>query len=304
MTHKTVLDELSPLRQEVELRLKQALASLSDHDPQVRPPKRLKEAMGHSLLAGGKRLRPLLVLKSAEAVGGDLSPAQARALAWPAALAIEMVHTYSLIHDDLPAMDDDTLRRGKPTCHVAFDEGTAILAGDALLTDAFSLVARAERNPALQALELSLCAGSSGMVAGQADDMAAEGQNPEEVDLPGIHRRKTGRLFVGACALGALAVDAPGEKIDVIRQYGAALGLAFQIADDVLDVTGDIEAGGKKRGRDLEANKATYVRIHGLEKAQAMAKEEAERAASLAESLGPKARLLADLARFSGDRTH
>jgi geranylgeranyl pyrophosphate synthase len=304
MSGKTILDELAPLRQEVELRLKQALASLSDHQPDIRPPHRLREAMGHSLLAGGKRLRPLLVLKSAEAAAPHLEPAKARALAWPAALAIEMVHTYSLIHDDLPAMDDDTLRRGRPTCHVAFDEGTAILAGDALLTDAFALVARAEKNAAQQALELSLAAGSSGMVAGQVDDMAAEGVDPGAVDLPAIHRRKTGRLFVGACALGAIAVDAPAEKCEVLRQYGATLGLAFQIADDVLDVTGDVEAGGKNRGRDLEASKATYVRIHGLEKAQTLARQESEKAASLAESLGSGARLLAELARFSGNRTH
>jgi geranylgeranyl diphosphate synthase, type II len=266
-----------------------------------KPAWRLREAMRYALLGGGKRLRPALVIEAARAAAG-ISLEAALELASPAAVAVEYVHTYSLIHDDLPALDNDTLRRGLPTLHLAFDEATALLAGDALLTDAFGIVSRAQHRAAEQVLELSLAAGSAGMVSGQIDDLDNEGLAQADVDLAAIHRRKTGRLFQACCVLGGLAVDAPFEKIDALRRYGAALGLAFQIADDVIDASSSAEVAGKHVGRDAEREKVTYASRYGVPVARAMAQAAAERAVSEASRLGPSAQRLEDLARFAAHR--
>ena len=291
-----------PLRALIDARLEQSLATLHDDDGTL-PPPRLLDAMRYSLLAKGKRLRPILVLHSARACLGDDTLDRAFDLAWPAALSVEYIHTYSLIHDDLPALDNDSLRRGRPTLHRAFDEATAILAGDALLTDAFTFISSATYQPAAQVRELALAAGSAGMVGGQALDMMGQGTGIGDVDVDDIHRRKTGRLFIGACLLGGLAANAPPEKLDALRRFGADFGLAFQIMDDVLDVVGDVEARGKAAGGDLERDKATSVREHGLDASIARVVEVSERAAKAAEELCPQADLLASLARSCADRS-
>lgn len=298
----SVIDALKAHLAPIEAALDQHLETTCDPMTDTRPPARLSAAMRHSLMAGGKRLRPVLVRVVADALAGERGEAQSA----PAATAIEMVHTYSLIHDDLPSMDDAPLRRGRPTSHIAFDEATAVLAGDALLTDAFAVLAQAPVRAAEQVLELARAAGGSGMVAGQMDDIAAESLPAADVDLPRIHRRKTGRLFEAACALGAIAVDATDAQIAAARAYGAALGFAFQIADDVLDVEADTATMGKEAGRDAENDKVTYVTRHGLDGAKAMAMAEAEKAIAALDALaGPgkaSLQLLADLARFSATR--
>ena len=288
----------STIIKEINQRLAQALDRLRDralHHGE-RPPPRLLAAMRHSLLAGGKRLRPLLALHACQACGAALDEA------WPAALAIEFVHTYSLIHDDLPAMDDDALRRGRPTCHVAFDEPTAILAGDALLTEAFGLLARTKYNPARQVCELATAAGASGMVGGQMLDIVAEGLPHQEIELERIHRAKTGRLFVAAAVMGGLAAQAVPRQISALRRYAAAMGHAFQVTDDLLDVIGDAEATGKGVARDQERGKWTYVSRDGIDATRA----EAQRLAKLAHDallpFGAKADALHAIVNLSVDR--
>lgn len=289
---------LAPLRAIFDRKLEESLSAIADDDGTA-PPPRLLEAMRYSLLAKGKRLRPLLVLHSAAAVGGE----QKMEAAWPAALAVEYVHTYSLIHDDLPALDNDELRRGRPTLHRAFDEATAILAGDALLTDAFTFVADATCNAAAQVRELALAAGSAGMVGGQALDMMGQGSEVGEVDVDDIHRRKTGRLFIGSCVLGGLAAGATPKALETLRTFGADFGLAFQIMDDVLDVVGDAQARGKVAGGDQEKEKATSVRDVGLAASRARVVEVSERAAVAAETLGEGGHVLAALARSCAERS-
>ncbi len=233
-------------------------------------PDRLLAAMRYSLLAPGKRLRPSLVLIAAEACGGSL------AAAMPAAVAVEMIHAYSLIHDDLPAMDDDALRRGRPTCHIQYDEATAILAGDALLTQAFETLARGfqPRSQALQAVTLlATAAGPTALVGGQADDLAAEHDGQRSLErLQSIHRRKTGALFNASLQLGALSGGATDAQQQALQRYGDALGLAFQVIDDLLDHLGDSGKLGKEAGRDAQRGKLTYPSILG----EAEAREHAE----------------------------
>ncbi len=307
MSGPSILDELQPLQRHAEASLRAFIDGVADLDG-TRPPERLVEAMAHALLAGGKRLRPLVTLVVAEAIAR--ADDDAWRLATPAAVALELVHTYSLVHDDLPALDDDDLRRGRPTVHRAYDEGTAVLVGDALLTDAFTVLAGAERLPARQVRELAAAAGSAGMVAGQHDDIAAEGRPASATsldELHEIHRKKTGRLFGAAAALGVLAMGRD-DLVDDARRYGAALGFAFQVQDDVLDVEGDIEKGGKVRGRDLKHDKLTTVRALGLDGAKALAARAADDAVAAADALLAKAgsgdRRLAALARFAASRTH
>lgn len=304
-----LLDTLAPLVAHTERALQTWLDDIVDVDG-TRPPARLKDAMAWALLAGGKRLRPMLALVVADALARDDKNSDALALATPAAVALELVHTYSLVHDDLPALDDDDLRRGRPTVHRAFDEGTAVLVGDALLTDAFLVLARAERLAVLQVAELAAAAGSCGMVAGQQEDIEAEGRSASTTSLEAlheIHRKKTGRLFAAAAALGALAVGRDDVVLEA-RRFGAALGFAFQVQDDVLDVVGDVEKGGKVRGRDLKHDKLTTVRLLGLEGAQALAARAADDAVAAATALLDKAGVrderLAALARFAASRTH
>ena len=262
-------------------------------------PARLAEAMRYSLFAGGKRLRPILSLAAAEAVGGRPLGA-----ALEFACALEMVHTYSLIHDDLPCMDDDDLRRGRPTSHKVFGEGLAVLAGDGLLTEAFGFVA-AVGGPVGAALarELAPGAGATGMVGGQLLDLDAT-DSPETVgatQVERIHRGKTAALIAASTAGGAVAAEASVEVVNLLREYGLALGLAFQAADDWLDVEASEAARGKRSGGDAVLNKATLVSELGVEGAKRRAKEHADRAAELVARL-PKPEWLIALARYSIER--
>ncbi len=289
----------------IEQELTRHLQSHGDLDD-TKAPAQLRAAMKHALLAGGKRLRPLLCFSVCDVVGGATDDAVA------GAVALEWVHTYSLVHDDLPSLDDDDLRRGQPTVQKAFNEATAILAGDGLLTDAFAVLASTKHDAALQVRELALAAGSAGMVGGQNDDMQNEGASingasTSETSLREVHRRKTGRLFGAAAALGALSANRK-DLLDDARRYGHLLGFAFQVQDDVLDVEGDVEKGGKVRGRDVKHDKLTYVRARGLDGAKALAKEVADEAVAAAVVVGDRAgrdpALLVRLARFAVERNH
>jgi geranylgeranyl diphosphate synthase, type II len=240
-------------------------------------PARLHEAMRYSMAAGGKRLRPVLVLAVAEAFK---SSAEA---VIPAAVAIECLHTYSLIHDDLPCMDNDDLRRGRPTLHIAYDEATALLAGDALLTHAFSLLASAYRHDPLLAhalsLEMSDAAGSRRLIGGQMEDLLAENRSDASADdLEFIHLNKTAAMIEAALVMGGLVGRATEAQIDQLRQTGRHLGLAFQIIDDVLDATADSSTLGKTAGKDAKADKTTFVKLHGLETSRRLAREHTAKA--------------------------
>jgi geranylgeranyl diphosphate synthase type II len=262
------------------------------------PPASIHKAMRHSLLAGGKRLRPALVLACGEALG-----AKAAAL-MPAACAIEMIHTYSLIHDDLPAMDDDDLRRGRPTCHKVFGEAVAILAGDALLTRAFQVLAAEDAAPdAARRLaliqEYSQAAGTvDGMIGGQVVDMESEGKKVDAPTLEYIHRAKTGAILVASAVAGAIVAGASAQQLERIRTYGQRIGLAFQIADDVLDVTSTAEQLGKTPGKDVAAGKATYPALYGIEASRQKAHELVAQAVEAVSGLGASAEILGSLARF------
>jgi len=256
---------LSIERQAVERNLKSLLAA------EKGIPARLKKAMRHSLTAGGKRLRPILMLWSYDAVAHNRKSAKIvpRKNVMDAACALEMLHTYSLIHDDLPAMDDDVLRRGKPTCHVAFDEPTAILAGDGLQALAFSLLARSGGLHVAEMVDLvALAVGPSGMVGGQQEDLDAEGGIVTAALVRRIHSRKTARLLACGLEVGALLGGASPKTRQAVASAGMDLGLAFQGADDLLDITASADQLGKSPGKDAEAGKATWVRVEGLEKAR------------------------------------
>ena len=265
-------------------------------------PPRLKESMLYSLQAGGKRLRPVLCMSTAAMCG--LAPEKVL----PFAGAIEMVHTYSLIHDDLPAMDDDDLRRGKPSNHKAFDEATAILAGDGLLTDAFYVMSGLDlpADRVLAALrEFALAAGSSGMVGGQEWDMIFTGMDSISLDqLRLMHAMKTGAILRASCVCGALLAGADDDALKAIGDFGAALGVAFQIADDILDVVSDTETLGKPVGSDEEQGKNTYPKLVGLEKSRELARGYADSAqAALSRFAGQEAAFLAALADYTVNRT-
>lgn len=256
--------------------------------------------MRHGLLVGGKRLRPLLVYAAGRALGAADDDLDAPAM------ALELVHAYSLVHDDLPAMDDDDLRRGQPTVHRAYDEATAILAGDALQVLAFEVLARAahSRLPALVA-SLAGAAGRDGMVAGQSLDLAAVGGHPDAAALAAMHGHKTGALIRAAVHLGGLvAVDEADPRLDALDAYADAIGLAFQIHDDVLDVTGDTVTLGKTSGADAARSKPTYPSLLGLEGARRRADELVEMAVAALTPLGEAATPLADLARYMIERDH
>jgi geranylgeranyl diphosphate synthase type II len=259
-------------------------------------PPRLAEAMRYSTLAGGKRLRPVLCLLAAEACGG----AGARAAALPAACALELVHTYSLIHDDLPAMDDDDLRRGRPTCHKAFDEATAVLAGDGLLTLAFELIAghvRPEATAARCVLALAEAAGPAGMVGGQMADLQAEDRDDATVpELEAIHERKTGALLRASLRMGAHVARAPAEDLAALDRYGHAVGLAFQIVDDLLDVEGDEVKLGKRVNKDRGLGKWTYPGLLGVDGSRTRARQLADEAVAALAPLGDRGGLLTALA--------
>jgi len=243
-------------------------------------PARLHEAVSYALLAGGKRLRPALVRLFCEANGGTLEQAE------PAARALEMIHTYSLVHDDLPCMDDDDLRRGRPTCHKVFGEALAVLAGDALLTEALALLAEAPQRSADQVRVLARAAGAVGMVGGQVLDMTLVGSSASPDEVRAVHRAKTASLIAAACELGALAAGACESARSGARRYGEALGLAFQAIDDVLDVVGDADTLGKTPGKDEALDRATAVASLGLEGARREAGERAGEARQAAGELG------------------
>ncbi len=266
------------------------------------PCARLHEAVRYMVLGGGKKLRPVLATLACEACGG----APVRAM--PAACAVEMVHTYSLIHDDLPAMDDDALRHGQPSCHVRFDEATAILAGDALLTEAFGVIAREVADPSVArrlADELATAAGAAGMVGGQAADLKAEREGlADEALLTLIHQRKTAALLTASIVMGAISAEASEHLERSLRDYAGHLGLAFQIADDVLDASATTEALGKTAGKDAAQNKLTFVSLYGLEAARRRAWAEADRAIDALGAFGHEADWLRDMARFVVERGH
>jgi len=296
-------------------------------------PARLREAMHYSLLAPGKRLRPMLVLMAAEACGGSIEAAM------PAACAVEMVHAYSLIHDDLPAMDDDDLRRGRPTCHKAFDEATAILAGDGLLTLAFEVLAVEIQPPAVAAAccaALAHAAGPCNMVGGQADDVEAEkgsevrrqgsekvasgrwsvasdthpkSPNPKSQISPlsaleSIHRRKTGAMIQVSLRLGGLAAGATSDQITALDDYGRRLGLAFQITDDLLDVQSSEAATGKRVGKDAQRGKLTFPGLLGIEQSAQQAEQLISEACQALAPFGRQAERLQTLARYVLERNH
>lgn len=271
---------------------------------------RLLEAMRYGLFNGGKRLRPLLVYASCLALGSELERADA------AAAAIECIHAYSLIHDDLPAMDDDALRRGKPTCHIAFDEATAILAGDALQPLAFELLSQPSSLPAKTQLEmvriLAQASGDSGMVAGQMFDIDAEGQQLTLIQLEQMHRLKTGALINAAVQLGALASgNSDSASLEALGDYAAAIGLAFQVQDDILDIESDTQTLGKTQGADLARDKSTYPALLGLEAAKAKAADLHQQALDALQRMPPRAphneqntELLRQLADYIIARNH
>lgn len=257
-------------------------------------PPTLREAAAYSLFAGGKRLRPGLVLGAAEIVCGSDEAAV------PAACAIEMIHTYSLIHDDLPAMDDDDLRRGKPTNHVVYGEALAILAGDALLTMAFDVLGRAGNCAAV--VELAQAAGAAGMVGGQVIDLESEDKRLTADELQRIHAMKTGALIRGAVRLGAILGGASPAQLDALTAYGEHIGLAFQIADDILDVTGDQALIGKPVGSDESNGKSTYPALLGLDESRRLAGEAVAAAVAALAPFGPEADTFRSLARYIVER--
>ena len=242
-----------------------------DHLVPAAAPAGLGAAMRYAVLAGGKRLRPLLVLAACEAVGGD------RNAAIRAACAVELIHAYSLVHDDMPCMDNDVLRRGKPTVHVQFGEAQAMLAGDAMQALAFEVLTPEEgMAPALQARLCALlarAAGFAGMAGGQAIDLASIGQSLDEPTLRDMHRRKTGMLLQASVMMGAACGKASAATLAALNDYGAAIGLAFQVVDDVLDVTQESATLGKTAGKDQQDNKPTYVTVLGLEPARQLARD-------------------------------
>lgn len=271
-------------------------------------PESIRKAMRYSLFAGGKRLRPTLVLEAAECCGLNAKKAL------KTAAALEMIHTYSLIHDDLPAMDDDDLRRGKPTNHKVFGEAMAILAGDGLLTKAFEAAAENAGDLKLKGKEtaelirlIAYGAGGEGMVGGQVADLAAEGMTKKLSKaaaakmLEGVHRRKTGALIVASLDAGAVLAGAPEAKRESLRAYGECIGLAFQIADDVLDVVGDKKKLGKK-GSDVANNKLTYASLYGVDGARAKARALVEMAHANLKSFGRRADVLHELADYIIER--
>ncbi len=273
----------------------EALLASRMKDLTVRAPPRLAEALAYSLLDGGKRLRPILCLAFADAVS-KTSNGGGQA-AEDAACAVEMVHTYSLIHDDLPAMDDDDLRRGRPTHHKVYGEGLAILAGDALLTDALMLASIDGR----LSRELGLAAGSAGMVGGQVLDVADD-RPAEESYLLELHRAKTGALIKCACRMGAIAGGGDAGALQAADTYGDAIGLAFQIADDILDITSSAEVMGKPTGADAAAGRYTFPAVVGLDRSKALAQEQVQRAQAAIAKIEPTAGPLAALARYTVER--
>ena len=266
-------------------------------------PDRLLQAMSYALMAGGKRIRPILCLAAAETVDGDPQEIM------PAACALEMIHTYSLIHDDLPAMDDDNMRRGQPTCHKAFDEATAILAGDALLTLAFQILSSFAINKPEQAIKwlrviqyVSHAAGYCGMIQGQMLDMASEKKQLTVAELKSMHRLKTGALIEASVRCGAELASANSTQIQLLERYAQNIGLAFQVTDDILNVEGNPEIMGKAAGTDEQRHKTTYPSLLGLTESKEFADQLVENALAALDAFDQKAEPLRAIARYIGHR--
>ena len=269
---------------------------------QAKAPEKLSEAMRYSVVNGGKRIRPILVYLTAEALGADLR------LADKPATALELIHAYSLVHDDLPAMDDDDFRRGKPSCHKQYDEATAILAGDALQTLAFQVIADADKlSPTIKIAlisDLAKAVGVDGMVSGQALDLSHENNDVDLKELKHMHDLKTGALITTSVRFGGLVAEADKTTLALITDFGKALGLAFQIRDDILDATGNDSDIGKPTGSDEERGKSTYVTTLGLKEAHVRLKEQQSRADEIAASLGPSGASLQQLTNLVVTRNH
>jgi geranylgeranyl diphosphate synthase, type II len=292
-TTALLMDQMAAVRRQIDV----ALDRYSDFSADC--PGHLRDAIRYSLLAPCKRLRPTLVLFAAEACGSTSGAAI------PAACAVEMVHTYSLIHDDLPAMDDDDLRRGQPSCHKAFGEAVAILAGDALLALAFEVLA-SEVHPPLAAARccaaLAEAAGATALVGGQADDLAVEFTAGDVSTLENIHRRKTGAMFLASLKLAGYVAKADAAQQGALEQFGRKVGLAFQIADDLLDIQGDEAELGKRVGKDSKHGKLTFPGLLGIEESQSRAQRLIDEACTALEPLGEKRSGLEALARYVLER--
>ncbi|MFZ5652288.1 MAG: polyprenyl synthetase family protein [Bacillota bacterium] len=273
--------------------------------PEKEYPAIIHEAVRYSLFAGGKRLRPVLAMAAAEVLGGDLQNIL------PAACSLELIHTYSLIHDDLPAMDNDDLRRGMPTCHKKYGEAIAILAGDALLTMAFGLITgcpltgRITPDKLLGVIsEISMAAGTTGLIGGQVVDIMSTSERVDGETLRYIHRCKTGAMYRASVRTGAILSGAGDGDLKNLTSYAEHLGVAFQIADDILDIVGNEKSIGKPVKSDIKNNKATYPALYGLENSKRMAVEEMEKALRAIEPYGDRADFLRELARFVVRRKH
>jgi len=270
---------------------------------EMTPPQNLHRAMRYSLLGGGKRLRPVLVLMAGEALGAATDDLM------PAACAMEMIHTYSLIHDDLPAMDNDDLRRGRPTCHKAFGDAMAILAGDALLTLAFEVLASdapaGDVDRQIRVVkEVAAAAGTvNALIGGQVADIENEGRQVTDDTLEYIHRSKTGAMIRASVTIGGIIAGGDRNQIETLRCYGEKIGLAFQVADDILDVTSTSEQLGKTPGKDMAARKATYPALHGIAQSEARARQLVDEAIATISALGPAAHKLKEMASFIIART-
>ena len=280
-------------------RIEEALRSLVPQEST--PPETIHTAMRYSLFAGGKRIRPILCIAAAEAVSDSPDGIES------AACALELIHTYSLIHDDLPALDNDDLRRGRPTCHKAFGEAIAILAGDALLTLAFQTLAQLECDPERKSRlveELAVAAGTvGGMIGGQVHDLEGEGKHPTASLLEAIHRAKTGALLRASLRMGGIYAGASPDQLGALSCYGEHIGLAFQIVDDLLDVEQPSEALGKTAGKDAKQKKITFPAVYGLERSREMAEEERMAAHVALRPLDERAERLRELADFIVHRT-
>lgn len=267
---------------------------------EITRPENLLEAMRHGVLNGGKRLRPFLVIETADLLGGDPTAAL------HVGAALECLHCYSLVHDDLPAMDNDDLRRGQPTVHKKYDEATAILAGDSLLTLAFDIIASktdlADDRKAALVLALARAAGIGGMAGGQALDLAAEKNPPDEAGIITLQAMKTGALIRFACEAGAIIAGSDASERQRLRSFGEKIGLAFQLADDLLDLTSDAATMGKATGKDATRGKGTLVALHGEAWANARLQQLVQDAADLLAPYGTRAEILIDTARFVADR--
>jgi geranylgeranyl diphosphate synthase type II len=269
--------------------------------PADKRPTTLHQAMRHSLFAGGKRIRPILFCAATEAVGRSKGAAEP-------ACSLELIHTYSLIHDDLPALDNDDYRRGQPTCHKAFGEATAILAGDSLLTRAFEVLAQSKTCPpavrVAMIAELSAAAGTvDGMIGGQMEDLEAEGEPVEEERLHYIHSSKTGALIRASVRMGGMFAEASEDQLDSLTEYGRAIGTAFQIVDDILDIEGTSESLGKTPGKDAEQQKATFPALYGLDRSKELAQEQLAAALTSVDSFGESGQWLRGIAERIIDRS-